>query len=340
MAPVRSLLVLGSLALLLGGCRKPEAVRHYQAPKDPMWRMVAAIVPAANETWFFKLVAPPARLLMTAKDEFTGFIRSLKIAESVTWTLPPGWTAESGSGERRSTLRFGTDDPRLEVSVVRLPGDAGGVLQNVNRWRGQLGIDPIGEAALASQSTPLEVSGAKVTLVDLQGPRKPAMGPKMGGSMGAPEPETDGSEKPAMAGYRSMFGYQVPGGWIENPKPQNDRILEFRAGEGGSAALVTLSIFPGQTGDLAMNVNRWRQQAGLGPLDAEAAEGMARSMTFLGRDGFYVEVMGASRGIVCVFVLDQQASMFLKMDGTAEAVDRQKPLFHAFLQSLKVTKHG
>jgi hypothetical protein len=336
---VRSLLVFGALAILAGGCRKPEEVRHYQAPKDPMWRMVAAIVPAANETWFFKVVAPPRRL-SASMDEFTGFIRSLKIAESVTWTLPPGWTAESGSGERRSTLRFGKDDPRLEVSVVRLPADAGGVLQNVNRWRGQLGLDSIGEAALASQSTPLEVSGAKVILVDLQGPRKPAMGPKMGGSMGGPEPERASPEKPSMADYRSMFGYQVPGGWVENPKPQKDRILEFRAGEGGSAALVTLSIFPGMTGDVAMNVNRWRQQAGLEPLEPAAAEGMARTMTFLNRDGFYVEVLGASRGIICVFVLDQQASMFLKMDGTAETVDRQKPLFHAFLQSLKVTKHG
>ncbi|HXX94382.1 MAG TPA: hypothetical protein VEN81_12170 [Planctomycetota bacterium] len=336
---MRSFLLLGVLTALSAGCGKPEEVQHYQVPKDPSWRMLAAIVPASNETWFFKVVAPPSRLA-ASKDEFVGFIRSLKIEGAVTWTLPAGWTTEPGSGDRRSTLRFGSGDPRLEVSVVRLPGDAGGILQNVNRWRGQLGLDPIGEAALASQSTPIELPGSKALLVDLEGPRRPPAGPMMGGSMGGGEPGPASSPKPSASDYRSLFAYQVPAGWIENPKPQSDRILEFRAGEKGGGALVTLSIFPGRTGDVGSNVNRWRQQAGLDPLGPEAALQQARSMVFLGREGLYVEILGPSRGIVCIFVLDSEASMFLKMDGPPEAVDQQKPVFHSFVQSLKVNKHG
>ena len=268
MAAVRSslvLLVLGALAILAGGCRKQDPITSYPAPKDPTWRMVAALVPAKDETWFFKMVAP-SRRIGGGKDEFIRFIQSLKIAETVAWTLPTGWSDEAGAGERRSTLKFGKDDPRFEVSVVRLPGDAGGILANVNRWRGQLGLDPIAEAGLAAQSTVLTISEVKVTLVDFEGPRKPAMGPPMAG--GAPPPERPQAGKPSMAEYRSMFSYQAPSGWTENPRPQAEgRILEFRAGDDGSAALVTLSIFPGQMGDLASNVNRWRQQAGLAAVD-------------------------------------------------------------------------
>jgi hypothetical protein len=343
MAIVKSLVLLASVALLVSGagCRKQDPITHYRAAKDPAWRMVAALVPSKNETWFFKMVAPSTRIT-DGKDEFTRFIQSLNIGDTVAWKLPPGWTDEAGAGgaERRATLRFGKDDPRFEVTVVRLPGDAGGVLANVNRWRGQLGLDPTTEAGLGAQSTTITVSETKVTIVDFEGPRKPAMGPPMAG--GAPPERPSPPEKPSMAEYRSMFTYQLPSGWTENPRPQAEgRILEFRAGDDASAALVTLSIFPGQTGDVAMNVNRWRQQAGLDPLGAAAAEQASRSMTFLGREGNYVEILGPSRGIVCAFVLDRQASMFLKLDGAPDVVDRQKALFHAFLETLKVShKNG
>ncbi len=38
---------------------------------------------------------------------------------------------------------------RIDASVVVLPGPAGGELANVNRWRGQIGLPPLDEGALA-----------------------------------------------------------------------------------------------------------------------------------------------------------------------------------------------
>ena len=330
MDPVRRLLCAGWAALLAltVSCGKREEVRHYQAPKDPMWRMLGAVVPAKNDTWFFKLVGPSTRIA-GYKEEFVAFLQSFQVAEGVTWKLPAGWSEEKGKGDRKSTLRLGREEPLLEVTVTSFAGDAGGLQPNLNRWRGQLGLSPTAEA---TGTTTLAVGGATITVADFEGPKMPAMGaPMMQGPR--PQPKEEARQKPDL---RSMFLYQVPSGWTDNPEPQGDRILELRAGD----VLVTLTAFAGQTGDLASNVNRGREQAGRGPVEPGGAIRLCKAQILLNREGYYVEILGSRRGIVCAFILDRGGSMFLKMDGPPDAVDRQKPAFHHFLQSLKVDKHG
>lgn len=329
MVPVRrlSLLAASALLTLLAACGKPEEVRRYQAPKDPQWRMLGAVVPAKGNTWFFKLVGPSTRIA-AYKDEFIAFLKSLQIAEGVSWTLPAGWSEQKGAGDRKSTLRLGREEPLLEVSVTSFPGDAGGLQPNLNRWRGQLGLTPAADAAAGTVA--LAVSGVTVTLADFEGPKMPAMTPP---AAPAQRPQEEARQKPDL---RAMFLYDLPSGWSDNPTPQGDRILEFRAGD----VLVTLTAFAGQTGDLASNVNRWREQAGLGAVEAEQAAGLCRAQLLLNREGYYVEVLGSRRGIVCAFILDRGGSMFLKMDGPPEAVDREKPAFHGLIKSLKVDRHG
>ena len=58
---------------------------------------------------------------------------------------------------------------KADVSVIKLAGDAGGALANVNRWRAQVGLQPVDEAELAKLTTTQDVSGAKVSFVDLAG---------------------------------------------------------------------------------------------------------------------------------------------------------------------------
>jgi hypothetical protein len=59
---------------------------------------------------------------------------------------------------------------RAEITVVVLPGEAGGRLANINRWRRQLGVEPITEAQLSGALSPLEVTGAQTYLVDFPNP--------------------------------------------------------------------------------------------------------------------------------------------------------------------------
>ena len=61
----------------------------------------------------------------------------------LTWVTPAGWTevpASSGSGSMRLVdLRFG-EKGEGECYLSAIPGNAGGVEANVNRWRGQMGL--------------------------------------------------------------------------------------------------------------------------------------------------------------------------------------------------------
>jgi hypothetical protein len=78
------------------------------------------------------------------------------------WTLPTGWTEAPGGQMRVASFRPPVTG-RVDASVVVLPGPAGGELANVNRWRGQIGLEPLDEAALAS---------ARKTLATKAGPLK------------------------------------------------------------------------------------------------------------------------------------------------------------------------
>lgn len=68
----------------------------------------------------------------------------------VTWTLPDGWQAKDSANALRigsflapdpSLANVGEMDPHaVDVSVVRLAGDGGGLKANILRWMGQVGI--------------------------------------------------------------------------------------------------------------------------------------------------------------------------------------------------------
>src|SRR5664279_602146 len=66
--------------------------------------------------------------------------------QTLAWDLPKGWTEEHASGMRLATFKPPVPG-KVDVSVIVLPGTGGGELGNVNRWRGQIGLGPIDEAA-------------------------------------------------------------------------------------------------------------------------------------------------------------------------------------------------
>jgi len=88
-------------------------------------------------------------------------------ASALKWTLPKGWAQTMSGGMRYATLQPSVAG-RVEASVVVLPGPAGGELANVNRWRGQIGLDPIDESALASARKTLKTKAGAVSLFDFE----------------------------------------------------------------------------------------------------------------------------------------------------------------------------
>ncbi|CAA9414552.1 MAG: hypothetical protein AVDCRST_MAG64-2517, partial [uncultured Phycisphaerae bacterium] len=68
-------------------------------------------------------------------------------------------------------MRLGTlTKGQVELALTSFPGDVGGKLANVNRWRQQAGLPPIAEAQLEKETRTIEVDGRQVMLVDVAGP--------------------------------------------------------------------------------------------------------------------------------------------------------------------------
>ena len=83
----------------------------------------------------------------------------------LNWTLPSGWKELPGSGMRLATFTP-PGGLKTEGTVVALPGDSGGELANVNRWRGQIGLPAIDAAGMAASRTTLSTKAGPVSVYD------------------------------------------------------------------------------------------------------------------------------------------------------------------------------
>ena len=84
--------------------------------------------------------APAMGALMAAAPAAVG---------QVKWSTPKGWKETGASGMRRATLAP-PGPGKAEATVVAFPGDAGGELANLNRWRTQIGLPAVAEKDLAA----------------------------------------------------------------------------------------------------------------------------------------------------------------------------------------------
>lgn len=161
-------------------------------------RMLTAYLHQTNRTWFFKL-AGPAHLVETEKASFLHFLESVNFPkiqqelqsrsprqtasptlqtaapqsrETPRWNAPENWQ----SAPPKSALqlaRFHISHPQegdAELTVSVLNGDGGGLLPNVNRWRGQIRLPPMEPKSLGDVTQPLDFDGErKGVLVDMTG---------------------------------------------------------------------------------------------------------------------------------------------------------------------------
>jgi hypothetical protein len=97
---------------------------------------------------------------------------------TLEWKLPQGWE-EAAPGEMRfASFRVkGEDGKTADVGVFPLPGMAGGDLDNVNRWRGQVGQTPITEEERAKTATAVSIDGQPAQVYEMAG-ENPGSGDK------------------------------------------------------------------------------------------------------------------------------------------------------------------
>jgi hypothetical protein len=91
-------------------------------------------------------------------------------ADKPTWDVPAGWQEQAPTSMRVATFQVtGPSGATADVSVIQLGGMGGGLLANVNRWRSQLGLQPVEDSELQKLVSTHDVNGAKISLVDLVG---------------------------------------------------------------------------------------------------------------------------------------------------------------------------
>lgn len=88
-------------------------------------------------------------------------------AGDLQWKAPSGWKEQTPSQMRlASFLVQGKNNLDSDVSVVPLSGAAGGDLDNINRWRGQIQLDPITQADLPQYMKIINVGGRRMHFVN------------------------------------------------------------------------------------------------------------------------------------------------------------------------------
>jgi hypothetical protein len=149
-------LLAAALLLLAAGCRREE-VTSYRVAKEP----AQAAGPAAESlSSSHRPAAPPPGMAGDVPMPPTP-----SGAEALKWTLPAGWNQTFPGGMRYATFLIPATG-KIDGSVVTLPGDAGGELPNVNRWRGQIGLGPTDAAGLAAARTSVKTRAGAANVYD------------------------------------------------------------------------------------------------------------------------------------------------------------------------------
>ena len=136
----------------LTGCERLDPVVTYTVPtKIPAKlvpgqdRMLAAMLPKGNEIWFFKVTGPEEAIDST-RDAFREFVENVEFEDGSPKlnALPKGWRRGGEKPFRYATLDVETPEKQLGISISSLPLRQDSwdqqVQDNVNRWRGQLGL--------------------------------------------------------------------------------------------------------------------------------------------------------------------------------------------------------
>ncbi len=92
------------------------------------------------------------------------------------YTKPESWVEApdlaSGMIRMAAAFRVTEGGKSAEITVIPLGGDGGGLLANVNRWRGQIKLGSIDESQLRKDVRTVEIAGTPASYLDLLGPER------------------------------------------------------------------------------------------------------------------------------------------------------------------------
>lgn len=337
--------------------RNADATLESSAGGAPTARMLAALVETSDRVWSFKLLGSLEDVGNSA-EAFKGWMKSLTFVEDPQtpgstipqWTLPPGWEQQPASQMRFATVLPDPAKPELQISVIGLPRPQD-QLANVNRWRGQLQLNPLTREQLQQTTESLELAGGNGVLVDLAGQADPQgiMGPAgmaapfAGGGSGIAPPPTPPAiaAAPAATDTTDETGLEVhpPAGWEPQPLKMSQS-HSWKVPGGEQSAECTVSQLGAAGGDPLMNVNRWRGQIQLPPLDAAGLEAELKTLVVGGHDAKFVRIDNPAippngESILGALLPYQDSVWFFKLRGPTPLVEATRGDFEKFCAEVK-----
>lgn len=293
--------------------------------------------------------------------------------QELEWALPAGWQKDDAPRSMRyATLFAGEGTERLEVAVSRFPGDAGGLLANVNRWREQLGVAPVTSEELPATLREQAIGDRVAFVLDLPdasganrllaavlpadamtwfvkalapeaiAARESAAFAAFVGSFrlvaGAPGPDhaDPHAVRPAPVAETPPT-WSVPAGWQAGPVQPGPRVASFTVSDGEARAEVAVTSFSGEVGGLLANLNRWRQQLGLAAV-SDLAESPVTALTVDGAQASLIELEAAGHRMLVVYLGLGDRTWVFKMLGDGPLIAAQRDAFLAFVTSTELAE--
>jgi hypothetical protein len=340
----RSLTALtAAAAVVFTGCEREE-IRVYSVAKET--------------------AAPPAGTPAGAPTTVANTPRP-----QLDYTLPPGWQDAGATSMSLANFRIKTDAGEASVNITPLASMAGQEGLIVNMWRSQVGQKPLADGELAGALAPVEIGGEKGQLFEIAGSRDgqtvriitaflhrggaswfyKLQGPdavltaqkpvfveflktvriKEPGS--APAAEVVKVADPAPAAT-AEFKWKVPEGWQTLPAGQM-QVAKFAVPARGDAkAEVFVSVFPSDTGGALANVNRWRRQIGLEPVDEAGLKTLVAPLD-AAPGGQLVDLKGDAKAMLGAIIPREGRWWFYKLMGDTAAVTAEREAFIRFVQT-------
>jgi hypothetical protein len=340
----------GILAVALAGCAPQDEPRRYHEPQ-------AETTETAPDKESRVPLPPP-----TAD------------APSLAFDTPKGWTSRSAGGMRKAAFVVQDGSQKVEITAIDLSAAAGGLLANVNRWRGQIKLPEITQAELDKTAGRIQVADVEGHFVELVGPEavKPRQAIlavvavrgeqawffKLWGDaelalrekspfqefvksvrFSAPKSDDSPSVLTETGDDGPPLKYDAPDGWKPSETGGVGKAA-FHVADGDRNVDITVMQLPGLVEKLLLNVNRWRRQVQLDEITQAELEKTVQPIKVAGEEGQYVELVGPQsakprRAMLVVLASRGGKSWMFRMTGDAELALREKERFQGFVKSFK-----
>ncbi len=164
-------------------------------------RILGAWLKQPGRVWFFKL-SGEAALVATQREAFMAFLRSVRFDSetaaapggqikpeappaaapraaapgstppkpgALSWTAPADWSPKPLTSMRKGSFAVRTGSGEADLSIISFGGAAGGLTDNLNRWREQVRLPAVSAEEIKTQANTVEHGALRFTVVDYAG---------------------------------------------------------------------------------------------------------------------------------------------------------------------------